>query len=59
LLRETINEVIEAFEHLVEVMEDSGTDASIVEIVEDAKSAFLEMHDEDDGKDDDDEFEDD
>ena len=58
MLRETINEVIEAFEHLVETMEDNGTDASIVEIVEDAKSAFLEMH-EVDGKDEDDEFEDD
>ena len=45
MLRESVNEVIEAFERLVETMEENGTDPSILEIVEDAKTAFLEMHD--------------
>ena len=54
MLRESVNEVIEAFERLVETMEENGTDPSILEIVEDAKTAFLEMHDDED----DDEFDD-
>ncbi len=44
MLRESINEVMHAFERLIETMEEAGTDASVVEVVEDAKSAFLEMH---------------
>lgn len=48
MLRESINEVIEAFERLIESMEDHSTDGSIVEMIEDAKAAFLEMHDSDD-----------
>ena len=55
MLRESINEVIEAFERLIETMEDNGTDSSVVEVVEDARAAFLEMH----ATDDDEEFEDD
>ena len=48
MLRESVNEVMHAFERLIEAMEEAGTDASVVEVVEDAKAAFLEMHDLDD-----------
>jgi len=47
VLRESISEVVEAFERLIETLEDNGADASIVEVVEDAKTAFLEMHEDD------------
>lgn len=50
MLRESINEVVESFERLVETMEDNGTDSSIVELIEDAKTAFLEMHEEEEGE---------
>ena len=48
MLRESINEVVEAFERLIETLEDNGVDPSVVEVVEDAKDSFLEMHASDD-----------
>jgi len=48
VLRESISEVIDAFERLIETLEDNGADPSVVEVVEDAKDSFLEMHDSDD-----------
>jgi hypothetical protein len=44
VLRESIDEVIDAFERLIETMQDNGVDPSVVEVVEDAKTSFLEMH---------------
>ena len=48
MLRESINEVVDAFEKLIETLEDNGADPSVVEVVEDAKDSFLEMHEDND-----------
>ena len=48
MLRESISEVVDAFERLIETLEDNGADPSVAEVVEDAKTAFLEMHENDD-----------
>ena len=52
MVSDAINEIIECFDRLIESLQDNCGDPSVIELVEDSKTAFLDMHSSDEFSDD-------
>ena len=52
MIYEMLDDVLRALEHTIELMQDANVDASVVSLLEDAKEALEDQHDEIDDSDD-------
>jgi hypothetical protein len=48
----SLNDVLKAFDYLIDLLQDNDVDISIISMVEDAKETLEEMHEDEDAYDD-------